>query len=101
LHGTSQSGQLHRMSRSVADRGNSGVPHSAKTASISAGISPASSFARNSAWLASRSSTARHCEVVSGSTPMLTLYGCGLDPCTRAMTLPWVSSNSSTCPLRA
>ena len=89
------------MSRSAADRGNSGVPQSAKTSSISVGISPASSLARNSAWLASRPSTARHCGVVSGSTPMLTLYGCGRDPWTRAVTLPWARRNSMTWPLRA
>ena len=89
------------MSRSAADLGNSGVPHEAKISSISAGISPASSFARNSAWLASRRSTSRHCGVVSGSTLMVTLYGCGRDPWTRAVTTPWVSENSTTWPFRA
>jgi hypothetical protein len=89
------------MSRSAADSGNSGVPQSAKTCSISTGISPASSFARNNAWPASRCSTVRHCAAVSGRTPRLTLYGCGRDPWTRAVTLPVVSSNSRTWPLRA
>jgi hypothetical protein len=73
LQGTPQSGQLHRISRSEADRGNSGVPHSSKTSSISKGISPASSFARYRAAEASRASTTFHCAVVSGSTLMLTL----------------------------
>ena len=72
LHGTPQSGQLQCISRSAADRGNSGVPHSANTSSISCGISPASSLARNSAWPASRSWTRRHCALVSGSTPRRT-----------------------------
>jgi len=89
------------MSRSAGDLGNSGVPHSANTSSISRGISPASSLARNSAWLARRSCTRRHCAVVSGSTPILTWYGRTRDPCTRAVTLPWDSSKSSTCPARA
>jgi hypothetical protein len=73
LHGTSQSGQLQFIVRSRADRGNSGVPQSAKTCSISCGISPASSRARNSAWAASRDSTDRHCALVSGSTVIVTL----------------------------
>jgi hypothetical protein len=89
------------MSRSAADLGNSGVPHSAKTSSISCGISPASSLARNSAWPASRSCTRRHCAVVSGSTPILTWYGRTRDPCTRAVTFPWASWKPSTCPARA
>ena len=49
-----------------AERGNSGVPQSANTSSISRGISPASSLARNSACPARACSTRRHCGVVSG-----------------------------------
>ena len=96
-----QSGQLQLIVRSRDDSGNSGVPQSAKTSSISAGISPASSRARNSAWPASRDSTARHCAAVSGRTVIDTWYGCGREPCTRAVTLPAASVNSMTWPRRA
>ena len=37
----------------------------------------------------------------SGSTVIVTLYGAGRDPCTRAVTLPVVSENSITWPRRA
>jgi hypothetical protein len=60
------------MSRSPADAGNSGVPQAANTSSISRGISPASSLARNRAWAESRASTSRHWAVVSGSTAIRT-----------------------------
>ncbi len=80
MHGTPQSGQLQSIPRSPADPGNSGVPQSAKTCSISGGMSPASSLARNNAWLASRDSTARHWAPVSGRTEIDTRYGCGREP---------------------
>jgi len=71
---------------SLADRGNSGVPHAANTSSISCGISPASSLARNSACAARACSARSHCLAVSGSTLMRTRYGLGRDPCTCAVT---------------
>ena len=81
--------------------GNSGVPQSANTSSISWGISPASSLARNSAWPASARSTRCHCGMVSGSTWIRTLYGFGRDPCTWAVTYPGEMSKLSTWPRRA
>ena len=101
MHGTSQSGQEQDISRSLTVRGNSGVPHSANTSSISRGISPASSLARNSACPARACSTRRHCGVVSGVTWILTRYGLGRDPCTWAVTYPQEISKPSTWPRRA
>ena len=101
MHGTPQSGQEQDISRSRAYLGNNGVPHAANTSSISCGISPASSLARNSACAPSAAVTERHCAVVSGRTPIRTWYGAGREPCTRARTLPVVSSNSMTWPRRA
>ena len=96
-----QSGQLQLIDRSREDSGNSGVPQPEKTCSISGGISPASSRARNSAWPARRDSTSRHWAAVSGRTVIDTLYGWGREPWTRAVTLPVASLNSMTWPRRA
>ena len=101
LQGTSQSGQEQYIDSSAAEAGNSASPSSAKTSSMSSGISPASSFAEYQALAASVRSAASHSGVPNASSPMRTRYGCTRLPWTSALTIPAVTSMERTWPRRA
>jgi len=86
LHGLDESGQLHRVSRSAARPGKRGTPAAVKASSTPSGISPARSAAANAARAPITSATRRHCDPSRAGTRMLTWYGEGWEPWTRAPT---------------
>jgi hypothetical protein len=101
LHGLASSGQEHSVRRSSRFRGNSDTSAWVNTRSMSCGISPASSFATNSACLDRAWNTLSHSFRSSCVTPIVTVYGFGRDPWTLAVTSPAWMSIASTWPLRA
>src|SRR5262249_36599140 len=76
-------------------------PTSLKTPSMSCGISPASSFAANSAWRDSAAIRASHPAAGIVFTRMVMSYGLGRDPWTFARTSPFSTSLATTWPFRA
>src|SRR5579872_5700742 len=88
LHGLDQSGHEHAVAKAAGDSGNSESKQPRKTSSMSAGISPASNLASQTAFLAIAAVTRSHSLSVSVATVMLTWYGSGRDPWTTALTWP-------------
>src|SRR5919197_1148278 len=101
LHGLAQSGQEQRVRMSSWSAGNRLTPAAANTSSICSGISPLSSRAAYSAWLAIWSTTRCHSASLRRWKRIDTSYGLGRLPCTRACTPSAPTSSEVTWPARA